>query len=630
MNDKDNYKTQIVTYLVDYLGINIKKNFNCLNPDHQDQNPSMSYHSKRDKVHCFSCGADYDLFDLIGIFEHLDTFDAQLKKARELFSGNQPLPDTIKKAKKEEQKERLSDEKIAEHIELGMQYVHETDYFLKRGLSQETITRYKLGYDPWTKKALIPVGPLYYILREINDNLKPKYLNLENNPVPIFNADYIANSGSEKIFITESAIDAMSIEEAGHKAIGLNSAQNDNKLIDLLKKHRPKNTFILALDNDEAGRSSQLKISTSMSELNIAFKTFNMPSLYKDPNEALIADREAFTGLIRDVIEEIQREEEKQMQDERDEYQRNSAAHYLNEFKNGITSSIDTPSIPTGFSALDAMLDGGLYEGLYIIGAISSLGKTTFILQVADQMAQQEQDVLIFSLEMSRSELIAKSISRLTFLKAKNKHDAKTVRGILTGKRYLKYSQIERDLITDSTNDYGNYAQQIYISEGTGDIGASQIRTVTEKHIRMTGKKPVIIIDYLQILAPYDLRSTDKQNTDKAVLELKRISRDYKTPVIAISSFNRQNYNQPVTMEAFKESGAIEYSSDILLGLQAKGAGSKTFDINEAKRKDPREIELVILKNRNGKTGEKISYEFYPMFNYFKEEWGEIDWNGKD
>ena len=63
-----------------------------------------------------------------------------------------------------------------------------------------------------------------------------------------------------------------------------------------------------------------------------------------------------------------------------------------------------------------------------------------------------------------------------------------------------------------------------------------------------------MIIDYVQILAPHDPRATDKQIIDRAVLELKRISRDFKTPVIGISSFNRMSYKNAVSMEAFKES----------------------------------------------------------------------------
>ena len=97
------------------------------------------------------------------------------------------------------------------------------------------------------------------------------------------------------------------------------------------------------------------------------------------------------------------------------------------------------------------------------------------------------------------------------------------------------------------------------------------------------------------------------------------MSRDFKTPLIGISSFNRASYKEAVTMEAFKESGAIEYSSDVLIGLQLKGAGGASFDANEAKRKTPREVELVVLKNRNGRTGDKIGFEFYPLFNFFRE-----------
>jgi replicative DNA helicase len=265
-----------------------------------------------------------------------------------------------------------------------------------------------------------------------------------------------------------------------------------------------------------------------------------------------------------------------------------------------------------------------LYEGLYIVGAISSLGKTTLITQITDQIAQAGQDVLIFSLEMARTEIMAKSISRHTLQQVLNNggdiRNAKTTRGITTGKRYESYSKAERELINGAIVAYSQYANHIYISEGIGDIGAEQIRETVKQHILFTGNTPVIVIDYFQILAPYSERATDKQNTDKAVMELKRISRDYKTPVIGISSFNRANYSVAVSMEAFKESGAIEYSSDVLLGLQLKGAGEKNFDANEAKKKSPREIELVILKNRNGSTGDKLGYKYYPLFNYFEEE----------
>jgi replicative DNA helicase len=54
-------------------------------------------------------------------------------------------------------------------------------------------------------------------------------------------------------------------------------------------------------------------------------------------------------------------------------------------------------------------------------------------------------------------------------------------------------------------------------------------------------------------------------------------------------------------------------------GLQTKGAGAKDFNIDVEKRKEPREVELKILKNRNGPTGSVIEYQYYPKFNHFEE-----------
>lgn len=311
-------------------------------------------------------------------------------------------------------------------------------------------------------------------------------------------------------------------------------------------------------------------------------------------------------------------------QAQKEEYMKSAVVNYIDDFLEEIRASQHIPYIYTGFRKLDDALDGGLYEGLYIIGAIASLGKTTLMMQIADQIAERGHDVLIFSLEMGKSEIISKSISRLTltnmlYTNNGDTRNAKTARGITDGKRYLEYNETEKNIIREAIKDYRMCAENIYIIEGIGNIGVDQIREAIKKHILLTSNNPVVIIDYIQILAPYNDRATDKQNTDKAVLELKRISRDYKIPVIGISSFNRANYKEAVSMESYKESGAIEYSSDVLIGLQLKGAGEAGFDVNEAKKKNPRKIELVVLKNRNGSVGEKIEFDYYPLFNLFRE-----------
>jgi replicative DNA helicase len=183
-------------------------------------------------------------------------------------------------------------------------------------------------------------------------------------------------------------------------------------------------------------------------------------------------------------------------------------------------------------------------------------------------------------------------------------------------------------LIQRATRHYGKYAEHIYFSEGIGNIGVQQVWDMVKKHQGFTGQTPVIVIDYLQLLAPHSDRATDKQATDKAVLELKRLSREERTPVIVISSFNRASYHGPVTMEAFKESGAIEYSTDVLLGLQPAGlilgsskkteTGNKVV-MHNCKNQIPRQVEVFILKNRSGQTHKGTTFTYQPLFNHFNE-----------
>lgn len=600
---------------------------------------------------CFSCNAGGDIFDLYGAINGTADHNEQLRGLSELYgvqvasyrstAQEDFSPEYQNPAKNERYTHNSIHTSIYTQAEAedytdfflqANKAVDQTDYWKKRGLSKETVDRFKLGYvaewrhpkapkAPTSPRLIIPTGKGSYLARDTREEVpaeqKP-YSKSKVGSIQLFNKRAL-QTATKPIFIVEGELDALSIIEVGGEAVALGTTTKSKALVELLKAQAPAQALIIALDNDEAGQRASRELTEGLQELNIPCYSFNPCGEYKDANEALQRDREAFTIAVAEA-EHLQDEEE---QAKREAYLKNSTANYLQSFINGIADSVDTPYIPTGFKKLDSVLDGGLYEGLYIVGAISSLGKTTIITQIADQIARAGTDVLIFSLEMARAEIMAKSISRHTLQSVLatggDIRNAKTARGITTGKRYIDYSQTERDLINNAIMEYSQYAQNIYISEGVGDIGAEQIRQTVAQHILYTGKTPVVIIDYLQILAPYSERATDKQNTDKAVMELKRISRDYKTPVIGISSFNRANYKEAVTMEAFKESGAIEYSSDILIGLQLKGAGKKEFDANEAKRKDPREIELVILKNRNGRTGDSLSFNFYPLFNYFEE-----------
>ena len=316
---------------------------------------------------------------------------------------------------------------------------------------------------------------------------------------------------------------------------------------------------------------------------------------------------------------------------------RMTVAYYLNDFLTELMKSREGRAISTGFEQLDSLLDGGLFPGLYSLGAISSLGKTSLALQIGDNIAKSGQGVLIFSLEMSRFELMAKTISRESLMRdiAENHstRNAQTTRGILRAN--FRGNPTAEGIIKAALKDYEQWGENLTIIEGIGDLGVKHVKSEVESYMAgHDGKPPVVVIDYLQILSPVSDRLSDKQAVDRNITELKRLSRDYQIPVIGISSFNRENYNSPVSMTSFKESGAVEYSSDVLIGMQCEGAdyrdGEKESERQarirmliervkaEASAGNPVPIELKILKNRNGRIG-RVKLEFTPMFNYFME-----------
>ena len=314
-----------------------------------------------------------------------------------------------------------------------------------------------------------------------------------------------------------------------------------------------------------------------------------------------------------------------------DDVYKYSAAQARHDFEDMIL--IQAEPISTGFVYLNQLLDGGLYPGLITLGAVTGEGKTTLALQIMDNIAASGRDVLIISLEMSRFELMAKSISRLSFQLAEDKNnDAFTARQLLKYDDYKYYSAERLLLIEKAKREYfETIAPHVFIREApiTG-MEINQIKAIMEAHRKQTGAAPVVLVDYIQLLTqPANLRRnlTDKQVIDMNVMNLRQLSRDFNIPVVGISSLNRQAYStrgnnqkQPgqtmtqenkVTLTDFKESGAIEYSSDILLGLNRA-----SYDDKYKKGT----MSLDILKNRNGAKGTYQAFDYYYRFNCFIEK----------
>ena len=612
------------------------------NHSSRDSNGALSI---RDGIawHCFSCGKGGDIFTLIKEYEGIADFTAQAERAAQILGID------LKQPASTQPKKRLSEKKpepkrvsFKDYVDKCHAAAGKTEYFKSRSFTDDIVERFYLGYDENKGAIVIPYDRegTYYITRSVKDKIFRKPKSDDAGIEPLYNK--AALYSNKPCFVCESPIDAISIMSAGGglcTAIALGGTGH-RKLIEAVELKKPSCMLVLSLDNDDAGRKATEAAAEELKELSVPFTTASYSidaypeDQRKDANDFLKGNAEQLKKDIEQNVEAINRAENAEKEEQLDRIRSYTAYNRLADFIGGIKDSANTSYVPTGFKDLDAELDGGFYPGLYILGAISSLGKTTLLLQIADQIAAAGHEVLYFSLEMAASELISKSISRYTYDLCRGVvSNAKTARGITTASRYESYSETEKDLIKRATDAYAEHAKNLYIYEGVGDIGVTRIKAIVEEHIRLTGVTPLVFIDYLQILAPYDLRASDKQNTDKAVLELKRLARDFKTAVIGISSFNRDNYATEVNMSAFKESGAIEYGSDVLLALQPQGmkAGNTATDqkdniklVKDCKASTERKVEAVILKNRNGKTGGKVGFVYRSLFNSFVADDGFI------
>ena len=662
-------KTCMRDYIESNYGVDATphKKFQCIDPNHADAHPSMEFYADSNRVYCHSCGASYDIIGLIAVENGLDQkrdFIQCLKIACDFCNitldtkqeRNKTNRDSVQGANSTPEPQKPQDNVFGETVEEEESRTNYSEYFDSlpyatsdvipylqiRGITDSIIMKYGVRYDETCKDfnnspaIVFPRGIYSYNARTMsNDVEKNCRYRKSTGTVDIFN--FRALYGDKPIVITEGEIDALSCVVASNDrvdCIALGGATGYKKMIREINGSNYtakdlKYPLLVCMDNDDAGRKTAQALSDELTRLQLPHFVVNLQGSHKDVNEALLNDidtlKENINEALKDCVNYLTSQEMKS--DPNFKKSLAPASDLLGDFEQQMKDIAKYGTMETGFTLLDKALDGGLRAGLYFIGAISSLGKTTFCLQIADQLALRGRDVIIFSLEQSRNELIAKSLSRQTLMKCNgDTQNAKTMLGIMNFDRYESYSRRELDLIKEAKDSYRQYGKHLHICEATSPMGIAEIREYVEKMfkynhpLKPNGYKPVIIIDYVQIMKPYDSKMTDKLNIDMAVTGLKRISRDFNVPVIGINSFNRENYKKPVSMSSFKESGGIEYGADVLMGLQLQGVGTSNFDENDAKGDEERKVELVILKNRNGRLPkEPIKYTFHTRFNFFDE-----------
>ena len=547
-------------------GLPLHKPFACLNPAHQDAHPSMGYNEKNQTVHCFACGATYDVFDLVGQEENLTDFPSKMKAVNRRYGGGEVIRVTAKPAQAFPYKERAG---------------RPDPYFTGRGLSDEIVQRFGLVVE--NGYAVLPVfaeGVCRSVCRRaIDPAVEPRYQN-SRGAMQLWNSAAMEHAAGKALFVTEGIFDALSLEELGFPAVALCGAANTGKLVQKIDEYVPvawPERVILAGDADAAGQGMNEKLREQLTARGIACAVLALPDGCKDVNEALVQNRDALQAACEAAIAPQTVQEQLTLEDE--------FLAYLGR---------------RGGAGLDKALDGGLHAGLTVLGAVSSMGKTSLMLQMADTLAAAGRNVLFITIEMSRMELIAKSAVRGTKERARSLLDGKLpeekVRGLISAYRQKTGGRVEL------------WEPDVPLTPAFLD---EKVSAFCAQH-----ESPVLFLDYLQLVAPARAGMTEKQTADAAVAMLKQLARRYDMPVMAASSLNREAY-RPGSAEpglsAFKESGSVEYSADLLLVLKYR------TDADRENKTAPRHLALIILKNRFGATGESIPLDYEPEKELFRD-----------
>lgn len=290
MSSISEYKTYLWDYLQKYHNVTSPKRFfHCLNPNHIDNNPSMMFTDKYNICKCFSCGASYDIYDLIGLDYDLHSFKEQLEKVQELYLGYVP----VKKEVKKEIDNKIYD--YTNYYNKCFKSRYETTYLEQRGITRELIDKYKIGYDEERKLVVFPINKHCYFARSVVNNDKIK----SRGSSDIWNKKYIKEN-NQLVYVTEGIIDALSLEviDPNVKVMSINGVGNINSLVYALKENNFNGTIGIAFDKDGAGKKATDELKKELAKINVnsfstsMIATFDDTSKVKDINMALINNKD--------------------------------------------------------------------------------------------------------------------------------------------------------------------------------------------------------------------------------------------------------------------------------------------------------------------------------------------------
>jgi replicative DNA helicase len=257
----------------------------------------------------------------------------------------------------------------------------------------------------------------------------------------------------------------------------------------------------------------------------------------------------------------------------------------------------DVTGIATGYKDLDRKLAGLHPTNLIVIAARPGMGKTALALNIAQNVAQRDIPVAIFSLEMSREEIVSRMLC------AQGRIDSQRLRtGQLSEADFTKLSNAASAL----------YKKPVYVDDSPG-LTVTEIRAKSRRLKRRPGLG-LVIVDYLQLM-----QGSGGENRQQEIAlisrSLKNLARELEVPIIAVSQLNRsleQREDKRPRLGDLRESGAIEQDSDVVMFIYR----DEYYAPDKIESKGLAEV--VIAKHRQGAVG-KITMTFLPEFTLFAD-----------
>ena len=252
--------------------------------------------------------------------------------------------------------------------------------------------------------------------------------------------------------------------------------------------------------------------------------------------------------------------------------------------------------IATGFYDLDFKTSGMQPADLVLIAARPSMGKTAFVLNIAQHVAfRMHKTVAIFSLEMSKEQLVNRMFSLESNVDAQNLRN-----GTL--------SDVEWEKLIESAGVIG---KSNLIIDDTAGISISELRSKCRK-FKLEHNLEMIIIDYLQLMSGSGRSESRQQEISEISRSLKSLARELNVPVLALSPLSRAVEQRPdkrPMMSDLRESGAIEQDADVIMFIYRDDYYNK-----DSERKGISEI--IIAKQRNGPIG-TVDLVWLPEYTKF-------------